>query len=118
VEKALEVVEERLKSDTTLPNRTTLSPDEVTKLLGLCLSCTYFTFQGEFYLQIHGAVMGSPVSPIICNLYLEEFERKTLESALHPPRLWKRYVDDTAVIQKREHATEFQKHLNSVDKCI
>ena len=29
--------------------------------------------------------MGSPVSPILANLYMEYFEQKTLNSATHPP---------------------------------
>ena len=87
VDKALEVVREKLEEDLTLSERTPLAPDDIVKLLGLCLKCTYFLFQGEYYLQIHGAAMGSPVSPIVCNLYMEYFEQRALATAEHPPRL-------------------------------
>ena len=29
--------------------------------------------------------MGSPVSPVVANLYMEHFERKALRSASNPP---------------------------------
>ena len=31
--------------------------------------------------------MGSPVSPIVANLVMEDFERKALTSAIYPPGL-------------------------------
>ena len=43
--------------------------------------------------------MGSPVSPIVANLYMEYYEKKAL-STTSTPRLWMRYVDDTFVIQQ------------------
>ena len=36
--------------------------------------------------------MGSPVSAVEANLYVEFFEELALESAAARPRLWKRYV--------------------------
>ncbi|XP_066279172.1 uncharacterized protein [Branchiostoma lanceolatum] len=62
--------------------------------------------------------MGSPVSPIVCNLYLEHFEQVAISSAPHPPVWWYRYVDDTHTKLKKEYAHEFTEHLNSLDPDI
>ena len=63
--------------------------------------------------------MGSPVIPILGNLYMEYFEQKTFFKYCHsPPRLWLRYVDDTFVMQKEEHKQNFLEHINSVDPAI
>ena len=59
--------------------------------------------------------MGSPVSPVLANLYMESFEDRALSSAVNPPRWWKRFVDDTFIILKKDHKEEFLHHINSVD---
>ena len=62
--------------------------------------------------------MGSPVIPIVANLYMEYFEQKALSAATHPPRMWLKYVDDTFVIQKEDHKQDFLEQVNSVDLAI
>ena len=62
--------------------------------------------------------MGSPISPIVDKLVMKEFETKTINTATNPPRLWKRYVDETFVIQKTEHRTQFLEHINCIDLHI
>ena len=77
----------------------------------------YFSFQDQFYEQVEGVAMGSPVIPIVANLYMEYFEQKSLCTA-PTPRLWCRYVDDTFVIQKEIHKQDFLQHINSIDPAI
>ena len=67
---AKKVIRDRLKKDKTLPTRCELNVDQLVTLLELCLDTTYFMFEGQFYRQTHGAAMGSPVSPIVANLYM------------------------------------------------
>ena len=62
--------------------------------------------------------MGSLVSLIVANLYMEHFEREALQSASNPPRFWFSYVDDTWVIQQRVHKQELLEHFNSIDPAI
>ena len=57
--------------------------------------------------------MGSPISPIVANLYMEDFEARAIQSSPNPPLLWRRFVDDTFVIMKKGHREEFLQHLNS-----
>ena len=118
IEPALKVIEKLLKEDNNLQSRTTMSIQHIMDLLGLCLRSTYFTFRGKFYEQVEGAAMGSPISPIIANLYMEDFEARAIQSSPNPPSLWRRFVDDTFVIMKKGHKEEFLQHLNSVDKNI
>ena len=57
---------------------------DIILLLKFCLKNTYFSFQDQFYEQVEGAAMGSPVSPIVANLYMEYLEQKALSIAPTP----------------------------------
>ena len=61
--------------------------------------------------------MGSPVSPVVEILYVEYFEHRALTLAVNPPRLRKRYVNDTFVMLQQSQK-EFLQHINSVDPSI
>ena len=81
--------------------RPPLSPRDIIILLEKCLKYTYFLHKSQYYLQIHGAAMGSPLSPVVCNLYMQNFEQIALVKVENPPRWWKRYVDDTYTVAHR-----------------
>ena len=114
---AIEIVKQRLQQDTTLPQRTNMSIPQITSLLEFCLTNTYFLFQGKYYEQVQGAAMGSPINPLIANIFMEEFEVKAL-SSMPPPSLWLRFVDDTFVINRTEHSQALLQHINSQDPHI
>jgi len=118
VDKALNVIKDRLKSDPELSGRTELSLDSICALLELCLNSTYFEYQGKFYQQKQGAAMGSPVSPIVANLYMEHFEREALDTARNPPSMWFRYVDDTMTKLHEDDIEPFSSHLNTIDRLF
>ena len=101
-----------------LVERTPLSPDRIAEVLGLCLKSTYFSYGGEFYEQRERAAVGSPVSAVVANLYMEFFEELALESAPSRSRLWKRYVDDTCCILKTGDVGGLLNHLNSLRPTI
>ena len=89
VDEAVRVIKTKLQEDETLEDRTPLSAGTVAELVELCLRSTYFSYDGEFYEQREGAAMGSPVSAIVADLYMEFFEDLALETTLVKPRLWK-----------------------------
>ena len=78
VKPAIQIVKQRLQQDNTLPQRTSMSIAQITSLLEFCLTNTYFLFQGKYYEQVQGATMGSPISPFIANIFMEEFQVKPL----------------------------------------
>jgi hypothetical protein len=42
--------------------------------------------------------MGSPLSLVIPNFFMEDFEKKAVEQATHKHVCWFSFVDDTTVI--------------------
>ena len=87
IDEALSRVAKLLHEDSTLQDRTTMSPTTICHLTELCLRTTYFEFQEEFYEQTDGAAMGSPLSPVIANIYMEGFEEEALNTADDQPSL-------------------------------
>ena len=118
IQPVLNIIKERLTSDTELHQRTSMTINHITTLLEFCLKSTSFMFQGQYYQQMEGAAMGSPLSPIVANIFMEKFEQEALDTAPHPHGLWKRYVDDTFVIQEEQHQEEFLQHINSIEPNI
>jgi len=64
--------------------------------------------------------MGSPLSPMIANFYIEDLERRAIEQAPFKPTCWYRYVDDTFVIwpHRQDKLQELLDHLNSLQEKI
>ena len=84
IDPALKIIKDLLVKDPTLRDRTVIGIDDIILLLEFCLKNTYFSFQGQFFEQVEGGAMGSPVSPIVANLYMEYLEQKALSTAPHP----------------------------------
>ncbi|XP_045449970.1 uncharacterized protein LOC123658651 [Melitaea cinxia] len=108
IDECLDVVREKLR-DSEMPLN-------YIDLLKHCLEGNYFLFQGQYYLQIDGVAMGSPVAPVLANLWMEHFEEKALSLGPKIIRLWKRYVDDIFSIVKgsRIEVDQYIQHLNSI----
>ena len=85
IDPVLKILKDLLVKDPTLKDRMVIGIDDIILLLEFCLKNTYFSFQGQFFEQVEGVAMGSPVSPIIANLYMEYLEQKALSTAPHPP---------------------------------
>ena len=74
----------KLHQDPTLPQKTNMSIQWIVTLLEFCLKSRYFLFQGKYYEQVYDAAMGFSISPLITNLFMEEFKVKTLSLAPSP----------------------------------
>ena len=62
--------------------------------------------------------MGSPTSLIVANLYIEDFQVKAINTTEHPPRIRRRYVNDTFIVQKTSDRDRFYEIINSVNIYI
>ncbi|XP_078698375.1 uncharacterized protein LOC144925943 [Branchiostoma floridae x Branchiostoma belcheri] len=109
----------RAEEDPSWKSRTLLTPEEFGDLLLLVVSTTYFQYNSMIYEQTYGMAMGSPLSPVLANLFMEEFERKALDTAPHRPKFWDRYVDDTAgIVNQQAHEQELFEHINQQHDSI
>ena len=69
--------------------------EELKQLLKLCTSNVQFTFNGEIYRQKDGIAMGSPLGPILADIFMSKLENTILEDKIGQLTAYSRYVDDT-----------------------
>ena len=118
IKPAIKIIEQLLEDDKELQHRTSMTVQHITCLLEFCLNNTCFIFQGRYHEQTEGAAMGSPLSPIIANFYMEAFEKEAINTAPQPPTFWRRFVDGTFVIIQKTKEDSFFNHINNIDDKI
>ena len=119
IEPAIEIIKKHLEDDKDVQQRTSMTVKHIICWLEFCLKNTFFIFQGRYYEQVEGAAIGSPISPIVANLYMEAFEKQALNTAPHLPSLWWRFVDNIYLwSSKQTHKDRFIEHINSIDDRI
>ena len=102
IQPTLNIIKKLLEEDTSLHQRTAMAVKHIYCLLEFCLTNTYFSFQGKLYEQKEGAAMGSPISPIVANIFMEDFENRALATSPCTPKIWKRFVDDAFTVIKKD----------------
>ncbi|XP_059046970.1 uncharacterized protein LOC131842461 [Achroia grisella] len=91
-------------------------PDEYAILLEHCLTSGYLVYRNEYYLQVEGVAMGSPVAPVVANLWMEKIDNLAISTTAFPVKLWKRYVDDIFCILEgtETEVMQYLSYLNSI----
>ena len=91
-----------------------ITKKDLTKLFQFATSQTHFLFNGKFYNQIDGVAMGSPLAPVLANVFMGINEDKWISNFNNnKPLFYRRYVDDIlAVFDREEDAVNFFNHLN------
>ena len=74
----------------------------LTKLFFFATAQTHFSFLGNFYDQIDGVAMGSPLAPVLANLFMGHHEKRWLENYNSGIEFYRRYVDDTFTLFNTE----------------
>ena len=84
----------------------------------MVLTTTWYTFNSQFYQQTDGVVMGDPASSTTVEIYMQAYECTAITTALHPAKVWERFVDDIYSILKRTHLENFFNHINNFHQNI
>ena len=58
------------------------------------LTTTWYIFDSQFYQQTDGVAIGGPTSSATAEIYMQAYESTAITMALHPPKVWERFVDN------------------------
>ena len=92
-----------------------ITKDYFHDLLTICMSESLVLVDGEYYKQIDGVAMGSPLGPTFANIFLSFYEQIWLENCPveFKPVVYRRFVDDTFLLfRSYEHIEKFRTYLN------
>ena len=112
-------LKKRFKTPDTLVKG--ISKNDFRDLLNLATKESFFTFNNKFYIQVDGVAMGSPLGPILANIFLSHHEENWLNKCpiKFKPSFYRRYVDDIFVLfESSESADSFREYMSSKHQNI
>ena len=93
-----------------------LSKSQFREMLELATKDSFIAFNGNYYQQVDGVAMGSPLGPTLANVFLCHHEESWLNQCSSDirPVCFLRYVDDIFVLFRSGHqVNDFHNYINS-----
>ncbi|CAF3147175.1 unnamed protein product [Rotaria sp. Silwood2] len=97
-----------------------LKIEAIIRLARFVMKNNYFKYDGQFYHQIRGGAMGSPLTLTIANCYMYFFEQNIIKQINNSYGLYVRYIDDIfiAINWPNRHLTKQIDRWNEFDMNI
>jgi retron-type reverse transcriptase len=111
--KTIRCIKKRLKENDNWKSETKLDVKDIIYLLKLATDYNYFYHDGHHHRQNNGTPIGSPISPIFADFFVQLFENATLPRN-KSIKSCIRYVDDIYAIIKKTKKLLFYQPLTSL----
>ena len=114
----IEICLDKLYSDTDLVHN--LPRKTLKTLLNYACKENHFLFDEKFFDQIDGVSMGSPLGPILANIFMCHFQSQALDSySGFKPHVNNRYVDDCFLLfNDKVECNSFFEHFNQQHSSV
>ena len=103
---ALQIINSKISTCTNCTNVCKIPTVKFINLLEFTLTNCMFFFNKKFYKQLQGAARGSPVSPVIANIYMEYFESLAIPLPPTSIKWWVRYVLDVHSATRKDQVNK------------
>ncbi|CAM4849385.1 unnamed protein product [Rotaria magnacalcarata] len=118
VKEAIDIVVESMEKSKTIKN-TPFNKKQFKKLLELAVCNVPFRFMNEYYIQCDGVAMGSPLGPILADMFMSKLENKLNKFSKNKPQVWLRYVDDIlCIFDNKQNIDNVLESINKWHKNI
>ena len=78
---------------------TDITRSEMKEMLS-CMKNVHFSYNHDIYIQSDGVAMGSPLRPVLEEIFMVNLERSSVPQLNVYFNFWRRYVDDTITFVK------------------
>lgn len=114
--------QETLKILSNILERRRIHPgeaNEIVHLTNICMQQNYFKFNGGYYKQKEGLAMGSPLSPLMAEIFMDNFENRYF-TGNNNILYYYRYVDDILICWTgtRQELESFYSFVNNLHPKI
>ncbi|CAF5068029.1 unnamed protein product [Rotaria sp. Silwood1] len=113
VTRAIDIAIYRIEQSTAF-NNSLFTKSDVKQMILISLNNSFIRFNGKFYRQKSGLPMGNCLSPLLADLYMDDYIEKYLTDLNQTNKLW-RYVDDILILTKM-NKDELDTYVKKINK--
>ena len=115
---SLYIIKDYVNNDDPFTRKTAIPQDKFLDLVPLVLTTTWYTFNSQFYQQTDGVAMRGPASSTTAEIYMQAYECTLITMALHPPKVWERFVDVYSILKCTHFEKLFPSYQQSSSKKL